>query len=189
MLQAAQGGNPSADLQHHLQAAPRVFHANRSILANHQVCVKDRLTFFHAVVTAVACFTAGHRKIFKQELAALDVAHRKLLRRVVGDMWEAHIFFMYRQLFSPVPFMGHLRAYRFHSFTLGASPRRRHQKHGRKFVYDTHWNLAQYFATRPRHRWVKRLWLGNHRGTDALVAQNFVGVERVQKSWVIPESA
>ena len=84
MLQAAQGGNPSADLQHHLQAASRAFHANRSILANHQVCVKDRLTFFHAVVTAVACFTAGHRKIFKQELAALDVAHRKLLRRVVG---------------------------------------------------------------------------------------------------------
>ena len=27
---------------------------------------------------------AGHRKIFKQELTALDVAHRKLLRRVVG---------------------------------------------------------------------------------------------------------
>ena len=84
MLQAAQGGNPSADLQHHLQAASRAFHANRSILTNHQVSVKDRLTFFHAVVTPVACFAAGHRKIFKQELAALDVAHRKLLRRMVG---------------------------------------------------------------------------------------------------------
>ena len=83
MLQAAQGGNPSADLQHRLQAASRAFHANRSILTNHQVSVKDRLTFFHAVVTPVACFAAGHRKIFKQELAALDVAHRKLLRRVV----------------------------------------------------------------------------------------------------------
>ena len=55
-----------------------------SILTNHQVSVEDRLTFFHAVVTPVACFAAGHRKIFKQELAALDVAHRKLLRRVVG---------------------------------------------------------------------------------------------------------
>ena len=62
----------------------RAFHANRSILTNHQVSVKDRLTFLHAVVTPVACFAAGHRKIFKQELAALDVAHRKLLRRVVG---------------------------------------------------------------------------------------------------------
>ena len=51
MLQAAPGGNPSADLQHHLQAASRVFHANHSILTNHQVSVKDRLTFFHAVVT------------------------------------------------------------------------------------------------------------------------------------------
>ena len=39
---------------------------------------------FHAVVTPVGCFTAGHRTIFKQELAALDVAHRKLLCHVVG---------------------------------------------------------------------------------------------------------
>ena len=67
-LQAAPGGNPSADLQHHLQAASRAFHANHSILTNHQVSVKDRLTFFHAVVTPVACFAAGHRKILKQEL-------------------------------------------------------------------------------------------------------------------------
>ena len=84
MLQAAQGGDPSADLHHHLQAASRAFHANRSILTNHQVSVKNRLTFLHAVLTPVACFAAGHRKILKQELAALDVAHRKLLRRVVG---------------------------------------------------------------------------------------------------------
>ena len=56
----------------------------RWILTIHQVSVKDRRTFFHAVVTSVACFAAGHRKIFKQELAAFDVAHRKVLRRVVG---------------------------------------------------------------------------------------------------------
>ena len=36
MLQAAPGGNPSADLQHDLQAASRAFHANHSILTNHQ---------------------------------------------------------------------------------------------------------------------------------------------------------
>ena len=84
MVQAAQGGNPSADVQHHLQAASRAFLANRSMLTNHQVSVKYRLTVFHAVVTPVACFAAGYRKIFKQELAALDLAHRKLLRRVVG---------------------------------------------------------------------------------------------------------
>ena len=32
----------------------------------------------------MACFAAGHRKIFKQELEALDVAHRRLFGRVVG---------------------------------------------------------------------------------------------------------
>ena len=84
MLQANLGGNRDADVQDHLQAASRAFHANRSILTNHQVSLKDRLIFFHAVVTPVACFTAGHRTIFKQELAAIDVAHRKLLRQVVG---------------------------------------------------------------------------------------------------------
>ncbi len=62
----------------------RSFPANRSILANHQFSVKDCLTFFHAVVTPVACFAAGHRTIFKQELAALDVAHRKPLRQPVS---------------------------------------------------------------------------------------------------------
>ena len=35
-------------------------------------------------MTPVACFAAGHRTICKQDLAALDVAHPKLLRRVVG---------------------------------------------------------------------------------------------------------
>ena len=84
MLQTNLGRNRDANLQHHLQAASRAFHANRSILTNHQVSCKDRLTFFHAVVTPVACFAAGHRTIFKQELAAIDVAHRKLLRQVVG---------------------------------------------------------------------------------------------------------
>ena len=77
MLQAAQGGNPSADVQHHLQAASRAFLANRSMLTNHQVFVKYRLAVLHAVVTPVACFAAAYRKIFKQELAALDLAHRK----------------------------------------------------------------------------------------------------------------
>ena len=51
MLQANLVRNRDADLQHHLQAASRAFHANRSILTNHQVSVKDRLTFFHTVVT------------------------------------------------------------------------------------------------------------------------------------------
>ena len=45
---------------------------------------QSALHISHAVVTSVACFAAGHRKIFKQEFAAFDVAHRKVLRRVVG---------------------------------------------------------------------------------------------------------
>ena len=53
----------------------RAFHANRSILTNHQVSVKDRPTFFHGVVTPGACFAAGHRIIFKQKFAAL---HRNI---------------------------------------------------------------------------------------------------------------
>ena len=51
---------------------------------NHHVSVKNRLIFFHVVVTSVATFAAGHRTIFQQELAAHDVAHRKLLRSVIA---------------------------------------------------------------------------------------------------------
>ena len=39
---------------------------------------------FDTVITPVACFVAGHRAIFKNDLNNVDVVFRKLLRIVVG---------------------------------------------------------------------------------------------------------
>lgn len=36
-------------------------------------------------MTLVACFAAGHRKIYKTDLETMDVHFRRLLRSVVGD--------------------------------------------------------------------------------------------------------
>ena len=145
MLQAAQGGNPSADLQHHLQAASRAFHANRSILTNHQVSVKDRLTFFHAVVTPVACFAAGHRKIFKQELAALDVAHRKLLRRVVGPPAGMDWSRPWHEILHD----SNVRV----SIFVGQAG----LKPWSHTCLEQHWKLGQYAVNLPCDRWLPRL--------------------------------
>ena len=145
MLQAAPGGNPSADLQHHLQAASRAFHANHSSLTNHQVSVKDRLTFFHAVVTPVACFAAGHRKIFKQELAALDVAHRKLLRRVVGPPAGMDWSRPWHEILHD----WNVRV----SIFVGQAG----LKPWSHTCLEQHWKLAHYAVNLPSDRWLPRL--------------------------------
>ena len=67
----------------------------------------------------------------------------------------------------------------------GPSPRRRHPKHGRNLSTTPIgiWHsISQHYLgiVGP-----KGLWLGNHKGTDALATQNFAGVERGQKSLVI----
>ena len=101
MLQAAQGRKPAADLQHNsvtgfpcksldfyqppslCQRSPYIFQGSHYIFHAHLSLTRG---FEMKMVTPVACFAAGNRKIFKQESAALDVAHRKLLRRVVGPL-------------------------------------------------------------------------------------------------------
>ena len=74
----------SADVDFHLQAASRAFLANKQILLDGNVCLKQRLEFFDAVVTPVACFAAGHGAIFHADIRQFDVEFRKLLRRIVG---------------------------------------------------------------------------------------------------------
>ena len=78
------GGYHHADVDFHLQAASRAFHANRWILTDRHVSLATRLRYFDTVITPVACFAAGHRAIFKNDLNNVDVVFRKLLRSVVG---------------------------------------------------------------------------------------------------------
>ena len=77
-------GSHRLDLEYHLQAASKAFFANRNIFCNKTVSLVKRLQFFDKIVTPVACFAAGHRKIYKTDLETMDVHFRRLLRSVVG---------------------------------------------------------------------------------------------------------
>ena len=72
------------DAKHHLQQVSKAFFANRWILQDHQVSISTRLKYFDKVVTTVACFAAGHRALYKNDLVNMDVSYRKLCRQIVG---------------------------------------------------------------------------------------------------------
>ena len=72
------------DGKHHLQQASRAFFANRWILTDHQVSIATMLKYFDKVVGTVACFAAGHRALYKNDLLNMDVSYRKLCRQIVG---------------------------------------------------------------------------------------------------------
>ena len=80
----ARSQNHGADVDYHIQCANKAFHANRWLLCDRAVSLAQRLTYFQAAVTAVACFAAGRRTTYKAELHKIDVHFRKLLRQVVG---------------------------------------------------------------------------------------------------------
>ena len=84
MINAAGSRNTHLDLQHHLQAASRAFHANTWILCDKGVSSSHRLPYFEKIISPVACFGASHRAIHKDDLAKLDVEYRRLMRMVVG---------------------------------------------------------------------------------------------------------
>ena len=58
------------------------------ILCDKHVSISVRPNFFDAIVSSVACFVAGHRKLYVGEQRKMDVHCRKLLRRTVGPTAE-----------------------------------------------------------------------------------------------------
>ena len=93
----------------------------------------------------VACFAAGHRKIFKQELAALDVAHRKLLRRVVGPPAGMDWSRPWHEILHD----WNVRV----SIFVGQAG----LKPWSHTCLEQHWKLAQYAVNLPCDRWLPRL--------------------------------
>ena len=84
ILGVGKAGRTTLDLTHHLQAASKAFFANKNILCDQNVPVKDRRRYFDAVVSPVALFGCGHRTVHQKDLHQLDVACGKFLRAVVG---------------------------------------------------------------------------------------------------------
>ena len=59
-------------------------HANKQILEDRGVPISQRLRYFDAVVSSVACFAAGHRALYKEHIQSLDLHFRKFCRSIVG---------------------------------------------------------------------------------------------------------
>ena len=58
--------------------------ANKEIFLDRNGCLKQRLEFFDALVTPVACFAAGHRAFFHADIRQFDVEFGTLQWRIVG---------------------------------------------------------------------------------------------------------
>ena len=72
------------DVDHRLQSALGIFNANRWILRDSRITISKKLEYFDCVISPVACYAAGHRSMYKQDLHHFDVLQRRLLRSVVG---------------------------------------------------------------------------------------------------------
>ena len=136
------GGYHHANVDFHLQAASRAFHANRWILTD--ASLASRLRYFDTVITPVACFAAGHRAIFKNNLNNVDVVFRKLLRRVVGPPAATDWSRPWHEILHD----WNARVAQFvQQYLVKCSVR----------CVEIHWNLAQYAANLPPDRWLSRL--------------------------------
>eukprot|EP00439_Symbiodinium_sp_Y106_P084981 s314_g27.t1 len=127
--------------------AAKAFFANRWVLCDKikNVSLGARLRFFQSVVTPVACFASGYRTVRSQDLQAMNVEFRTLLRSIVGPpqniVWEAP--------WHEVLHEWNERARRLED---------RHCVLDWGFVALRHyWKLARYVAHLPEDRWVRRL--------------------------------
>ena len=132
------------NLAHHLNAASKIFYANRPYLVNRNVAMRDRFRYFNAMVTSVACFVAAHRIIYKQDLCKMDIVFRRLLRSIVGPPGDVDWTLQWHEIFL------HWNE-RVKFFT---------SRHGLNswsaVCLGQHWKFAHYVSTLPKDRWVVR---------------------------------
>ena len=84
MLSAGGSKHATLDIDYHLQSASRTFFANKSIFLSRNVSIRNKLKFFDAIVTPIACFGAGPRCIHSADMVKFDIHFRRMIRCVVG---------------------------------------------------------------------------------------------------------
>ena len=139
-------GSHRLDLEYHLQAASKTFFANRNILCNKSVSLVKRLQFFDKIVTPVACFAAGHRKIYKTDLETMDVHFRRLLRSVVGPPSQTNWLNPWHEILHD--WNARVARYVQETGTGVLTWSRR--------SLQQYWHLCSYIAGLPDVRWVSR---------------------------------
>ena len=132
-------------MKHHLQQASKAFFANRWILTDHQISIATRLKYFDKVVGTVACFAAGHRALYKNDLLNMDVSYRKLCRQIVGPPPGTNWSLDWHEIL-------HFWNERVAHFAALAGVKSWSQS-----VCIHYWKFARYVACLPSHRWVKRV--------------------------------
>ena len=153
-MSTAPAQTTTCDVECRLQAAARVFNANKWILCDAKVAIAQRLEYFDRVISPIACFAAGHRAVYRNDLRSMDVG--------LLAIWTGHCHGM---KFSTCGMSG-----------FGAAPRRPCPNHAQIFVYDTTkmWhNISQHYLHIVGS---KGLWLGIQKGINALAAQNITGI-------------
>ena len=58
-------------------------------LINTNITMRDRVKYFEALVTPVACFGPAHKKMYKQGLCKIDIVVLLFLRSIVGPPGDA----------------------------------------------------------------------------------------------------
>ena len=154
MLSAAGSKNAILDIDYHLQSASRAFFANKWILLSRNVSIRNKLKFFNAIVTPIACFGAGPGCIHNADMAKLDINFRRMIRSVVGapdgicwgDPWH-EILHIWNQRVREV---------------VGAY----HMKTWAETCASEHWKFACHIMNLPHQRWARRMlhWQPSGRG-------------------------
>ena len=84
MLSTGGAETRTLDLNYHMQGAAKAFYANRRILCDKRASIAQRLQLFNSVVMTVAFFAAEHRPMYVEDLRAMDIEFRRLVRQIVG---------------------------------------------------------------------------------------------------------
>ena len=145
MLAAYGSEQKFLDLQFHLQQAAKAYHANKWILEDRTVPISQRLRYFDAVVSSVACFAGGHRTIYKEHIQTLDLHFRKFCRSIVGP--PPHIDWTLE--WHEVSHTWNERAAHFVGIAKIQSWSR--------ICCGAYWKLAAHIAKLPIHHWIQRV--------------------------------
>ena len=145
MLSAAGSKHATLDIDYHLQSANRAFFANKSIFLSRNVSIRNKLKFFDAIVTPIACFGAGPRCIHSADMVKLDIHFRRMIRCVVGapssicwrDPWH-EILHIWNQRVREMVEACHIKTW------------------AENCAYQ-HWKFACYIMSLSHERWARRM--------------------------------
>ena len=122
----------------------KAYHANKWILEDRTVPISQRLWYFDAVVSWVACFAGGHRTIYKEHIQTLDLHFRTFCRSIMGPPpdidWTLEWHEVLHTWNERAHFVGIAKIQSWSRICCGA-----------------YWKLAAHIAKLPIHHWIRRV--------------------------------